>query len=1677
MHTTRSPSSIPTSVSRDALDLSLSGSQLSVSRRPSSASSPGKSFSRSVSVSVAAGDSRGKRNTLGSDASFGSSRSIKNLRRSNSTTQVNQQGNISLSREQSDDYLALFDSSSDGRKKLSGLGRASPDRTTWNILDDQPRAFALHSSSRSTGSVDSPTGPKRREPGIALAATFTANNRSNKGAVGNSVTTILHNNYSEKPLTPKSSNQKPSFNNILKATANDEVVLENGSVTKSQKNFSSSSFASNNRSPVSAQHGSPRRREVTEEEAERFIQQVNQAAVTIQRWYRRHAAGRHANQAALKRILASKRKEWEERTEEDGRPEQQQQKRDEDRKRIREEKARLARLAAIQELHQKRSPPAAAEEEEEEEEEEEHAAETELEGPRQTGMAGRKKPPRISLTHRSPAASPSNNSPAASPTVIKSKNTESNLNIVADFSELRFRAISPAPSNPRGSQCSLERDDRVVEDICPEQQQHLENDRKSIRKEKTRLIRLAAAKVVIASDEPQQQRHQRVGAEADVESPTHTAAAGRKRPPKILPTQRSRASPSNNGPMSPTDVKTQITENNLNFSSDVAELSFRVVSPASSNRRGSPCSQEALQRSVSAEDQRQAAVSGRAPSKTTLTELLDTLKLLEEEPVRLSEPKCYHKEKYAWIDEDEDSNSLTTDNLELHRQLSHHHPALPDGGALLSEAKLQSIMSFLDEMEKSEQERPRSVTSGSHREFVLSEEELAGVEQASATAAEVTGSMMRIKLELEEKKRMVNMLQAALAQQRELTVRHVKETEKELNRNLQLQKEQYEATIQRHLTFIDQLINDKKSLSERCEGVVGELKQVDQKYTKKISQMQEQHEMEIKKLKDLMSATEKIRREKWIDEKTKKIKEITVKGLEPEIQKLISKHKQELKKLRTLHEAELLQADDRAAQRYVRQCEELRQQLEREKDEQCQRERDLTKHRVKRLREKYEAELRELERSERAAVEKHQELRKQQLEAEGETMRLQAVLRQKEREVEDITQTRDKLADERRSLAEVIRQEFAERLVTTEEENRRMKVEVSEVRARLRLEVERVTREKEEELAEVHQRVKSAILKKEETVNNLRKQHEIVSVKFVSDCFRRNRSTEVEDEREKKLETLLSPSPLSGEKFSVPGLRLSLLLHFTERREVQREGGHVTLQLPYLSGDKHHVQHDDDDTESPCEETLRVSCFKVKIRNVTGHETTKRQRMIPKTRHDHMETQRDTTRPHGDTKRHNTTTWRHRETQHDHMETQRDTTRPHGDTERHNTTTWRHRETQHDHMETQRDTTRPHGDTERHNTTTWRHRETQHDHMETQRDTTRPHGDTERHNTTTWRHRETQHDHMETQRDTTRPHGDTERHNTTTWRHRETQHDHMETQRDTTRPHGDTERHNTTTWRHRETQHDHMETQRDTTRPHGDTERHNTTTWRHRETQHDHMETQRDTTRPHGDTERHNTTTWRHRETQHDHMETQRDTTRPHGDTERHNTTTWRHRETQHDHMETQRDTTRPHGDTERHNTTTWRHRETQHDHMETQRDTTRPHGDTERHNTTTWRHRETQHDHMETQRDTTRPHGDTERHNTTTWRHRETQHDHMETQRDTTRPHGDTERHNTTTWRHRETQHDHMETQRDTTRPHGDTERHNTTTWRHRETQHDHMETQRDTTRPHGHTERHNTTTWRHKD
>ena len=43
------------------------------------------------------------------------------------------------------------------------------------------------------------------------------------------------------------------------------------------------------------------------------------------------------------------------------------------------------------------------------------------------------------------------------------------------------------------------------------------------------------------------------------------------------------------------------------------------------------------------------------------------------------------------------------------------------------------------------------------------------------------------------------------SQQRELTVRHAKESEREMHQRLHVQKDEYEDAVKRHLSFIDQV--------------------------------------------------------------------------------------------------------------------------------------------------------------------------------------------------------------------------------------------------------------------------------------------------------------------------------------------------------------------------------------------------------------------------------------------------------------------------------------------------------------------------------------------------------------------------------------------------------------------------------------------------------------------------------------------------------------------------------------------------------------------------------------------------------------------------------------------------------------------------------------------------------
>ncbi|VDP89938.1 unnamed protein product [Echinostoma caproni] len=156
-----------------------------------------------------------------------------------------------------------------------------------------------------------------------------------------------------------------------------------------------------------------------------------------------------------------------------------------------------------------------------------------------------------------------------------------------------------------------------------------------------------------------------------------------------------------------------------------------------------------------------------------------------------------------------------------------------------------------------------------------------------------------------------------------------------------------------------------------------------------------------------------------------------------------------------------------------------------------------------------------MERSERQAMEKYCEMKTKLLDREQECDRLRIQLQQREQEMHEIRALYEKLNQERQNLSDVVRQEFADRLVTLEEENRTAKRELAETKARLSKEQERhetdlaaLRKANAEELKSVHQKIKEAMKRKDEKTNQMRGQFERELEKQVTELDQANRRVE-----------------------------------------------------------------------------------------------------------------------------------------------------------------------------------------------------------------------------------------------------------------------------------------------------------------------------------------------------------------------------------------------------------------------------------------------------------------------------------------------------------------------------------------------------------------------------------------
>ncbi|KAJ3414955.1 Centrosomal protein of 131 kDa [Chytridiales sp. JEL 0842] len=267
-------------------------------------------------------------------------------------------------------------------------------------------------------------------------------------------------------------------------------------------------------------------------------------------------------------------------------------------------------------------------------------------------------------------------------------------------------------------------------------------------------------------------------------------------------------------------------------------------------------------------------------------------------------------------------------------------------------------------------------------------------------------------LEIEDKNKTINILREELNKLKESRKEDAQAHKKELKTKLTSQKKELEGIIKRHLSFIDKLIAEKDEMAKKCESLTDDVKTMDKAFKEKARIQEEQHARELARQKDIWHAAEKLKRDKWISEKTKAIKDQTVKGLEPEIQRMLTHHKMQLRQVEDRAKEELKQVKYAMQDEMQRQLDTLRDRLTAERQKACEEEKEYARQRYQKQLERDEIEFQQ---QKRKLVAEHEELRRNLVE-ESRQQRLEDQ-RERQKEVDSL---KKKLENEKHEHAKAL---------------------------------------------------------------------------------------------------------------------------------------------------------------------------------------------------------------------------------------------------------------------------------------------------------------------------------------------------------------------------------------------------------------------------------------------------------------------------------------------------------------------------------------------------------------------------------------------------------------------------------------------------------------------------------
>ena len=283
-----------------------------------------------------------------------------------------------------------------------------------------------------------------------------------------------------------------------------------------------------------------------------------------------------------------------------------------------------------------------------------------------------------------------------------------------------------------------------------------------------------------------------------------------------------------------------------------------------------------------------------------------------------------------------------------------------------------------------------------------------------------------------------------------------------LNKALLSQKNENDLLLQRQNTLMESLISEKRNMEMQLSELQSKLSEAEKINYKKLQKMRENYESDTRKNKEAWFQAEKIRRKKWEENKIKEIKELTAKGLEPEVEKIISNHKNEMSAMEEKYLLEMKNLKEKLVEEYEIKFDELKKKYIRERDEGIETERNLAAMKLRNQSERLEDEITE-------------ERRRWNAKLNSEIQRLES-LREKDKKIyeDQIVKLEERNKKNIFSNENFYQKKYDD--IKAEYENK-LKLEIFDTKKALEEKNEEILKEKESDLEKKYKQMKSDLLK------------------------------------------------------------------------------------------------------------------------------------------------------------------------------------------------------------------------------------------------------------------------------------------------------------------------------------------------------------------------------------------------------------------------------------------------------------------------------------------------------------------------------------------------------------------------------------------------------------------------